>query len=175
MGFHHIAIATRDIKASHEFYTGPMGFTLTKVQVGPAGERGFAKHVFYDTGNGEMFALWDFHDPDLAPDWNPAISTALGLPVWANHIAFTARDLADIARHRERWVAHGLNGMEIDHGWCTSIYTKDPNGILVEFCTSTRELGAADRDEALRRLADPNPELDVEPEVKYFGPGSEGR
>jgi len=44
--------------------------------------------------------------------------------------------------------------MEIDHGWCTSIYTKDPNGILVEFCTSTRQLGPADHEEALRRLAD---------------------
>ena len=52
MGYHHVAIATRDIKASHEFYTGPMGFELVKVQVGPAGERGFAKHLFYDTGNG---------------------------------------------------------------------------------------------------------------------------
>jgi catechol 2,3-dioxygenase-like lactoylglutathione lyase family enzyme len=170
MGFHHIAIATRDIKAAHEFYTGPMGFKLLKVQVGPAGERGFAKHLFYDTGNGEMFALWDFHDPDLAPDWDPAISTALGLPLWANHIAFHASDMDEIARHKERWLAHGVSVMEIDHGWCHSIYTKDPSGILVEFCVTTRELTEADREEALRRLADPNPEQDPEPEVKIHRP-----
>jgi catechol 2,3-dioxygenase-like lactoylglutathione lyase family enzyme len=149
-----------------------MGFTLQKVQVGPSGERGFAKHLFYDTGNGEMFALWDFHDPDLPADWDPAISTALGLPIWANHIAFHANDLDDLARHRERWIAHGVNVMEIDHGWCTSIYTRDPNGILVEFCTSTRELTAADREEALQRLADPNPERDPEPTPKYYRPNA---
>ena len=168
MGFHHVAITTRDIKASHEFYTGPMGFQLVKVQVGPSGERGFAKHLFYDTGDGQMFAIWDFHDPDLAPDFPTAISTDLGLPVWANHIAFFAKDLADIAKRRERWLAHGVDVMEIDHGWCTSIYAKDPNGILVEFCTSTRELDRADREEALRRLGDPHPERDAEPTPKYY-------
>jgi catechol 2,3-dioxygenase-like lactoylglutathione lyase family enzyme len=170
MGFHHVAIATRDVKASHEFYTGPMGFTLRKVQVGPAGERGFAKHLFYDTGNGELFALWDFHDPDLPADWDPAISTALGLPLWANHIAFHADDLDDLARHKQRWLAHGVSVMEIDHGWCHSIYTKDPSGILVEFCATTRELTEADREQALERLANPNPERDPEPEVRIHRP-----
>jgi catechol 2,3-dioxygenase-like lactoylglutathione lyase family enzyme len=69
MGYHHLALATRDIKATHEFYTAAMGFELVKVAVGPAGKRGFAKHLFYDTGNGELIAFWDLHDPDLAPDW----------------------------------------------------------------------------------------------------------
>ena len=168
MGFHHLAIATRDVKATHEFYTASMGFELVKVAVGPAGDRGFAKHLFYDTGNGELIAFWDFHDPDLAPDWNPAISTALGLPIWANHIAFHATDLDDIRRRRERWLAHGSDVMEVDHGWCTSIYTTDPNGILVEFCTSTKPLTEADKQEALRILADPTPSLDPEPPSKRY-------
>lgn len=168
MGFHHVAISTRDVKATHEFYTGAMGFELVRVQVGKSGERGFAKHLFYDTGGGEMFAVWDFHDPDLPADWSPALSTALGLPIWANHIAFSARDLEDITRRRERWLAHGVDVMEIDHGWCTSIYAKDPNGVLVEFCTSTRALTQADREQAVARLADPAPALDEEPPVKMY-------
>jgi catechol 2,3-dioxygenase-like lactoylglutathione lyase family enzyme len=168
MSFHHVAIATRDVKANHEFYTGAMGFALVKVQVGKAGDRGFAKHLFYDTGNGEMIAFWDFHDPDLAPDFPTAISTAMGLPVWANHIAFGATDLDDIRRRRERWLEHGADVMEIDHGWCTSIYTQDPNGILVEFCTSTRELDAKDREEALRLLTADDAALDPEPPMKMY-------
>ena len=52
---------------------------------------------------------------------------------------------------------------EIDHGWCRSIYTVDPNGILVEFCTTTHAMTAADKDEALRLLADPHPALDTTP------------
>src|SRR5262249_52959569 len=128
MGFHHLALATRDIKATHEFYTGAMGFELVKVAVGPAGKRGFANHLFYDTGNGELMALWDRHDPDLPADWSPAIATGLGLPPWTNHVAFSSPDQADLDRRRERWLAHGVDVMEVDHGWCTSIYATDPNG-----------------------------------------------
>ena len=152
MAFHHLAIATRDVKATHDFYTRAMGFALVKVEVARAGKRGFAKHLFYDTGNGEMIAFWDFHDPRLREDWSPAISDALGLPHWANHIAFAARDLAELEARRRRWLEHGLDVMEIDHGWCTSIYTDDPNGILVEFCATTRAFTSADREEALRLL-----------------------
>ncbi len=158
MAFHHVAIATRDIKATHEFYTGAMGFPLVKVEVAPAGERGFAKHLFYDSGGGELIAFWDFHDADLPETWSSAISEGLGLPRWANHIAFHARDLDDIAARRTRWLEHGHDVHEIDHVWCTSIYATDPNGILVEFCTTTRAFTAQDEAEALRLLADPDPE-----------------
>src|SRR5215510_16372098 len=162
MAFHHLALATHDIKATHEFYTNAMGFALVKAAVGPAGERGFAKHLFYDTGNGEMIAFWDLHDPDLFADWSPAIATGLGLPVWTNHVAFHAADRAEIDERRERWLRHGVDVMEIDHGWCLSIYATDPNGILVEFCTTTNS-DFADRAEAERVLLDPAPALDPVP------------
>ena len=168
MGFHHLALATRDAKANHEFYTGPMGFTLVKVEMGPAGEAGWAKHLFYDTGDGEMIAFWDIHDPDLRDDWSPAISTALGLPVWANHVAFHAADLDDLAARRERWLDHGVDVMEVDHGWCVSIYAQDPNGIMVEWCTSTGEFTDEDRAEALRLLATDQPELGDPPPTKVY-------
>jgi catechol 2,3-dioxygenase-like lactoylglutathione lyase family enzyme len=175
MGFHHLAIATRDAKATHAFYTGAMGFELAKVEVARAGKRGFAKHLFYDTGNGEMIAFWDFHDAGLPEDWTPAISDGLGLPHWANHIAFAARDLPDLDARRERWLAHGSDVMEIDHGWCTSIYTTDPNGIMVEFCTSTRAFQSADREEALRLLEAASPSVGEPPPSRLFrakrGPG----
>ena len=31
MGYHHLALACRDIQAIHEFYEGLMGFELVKV------------------------------------------------------------------------------------------------------------------------------------------------
>jgi catechol 2,3-dioxygenase-like lactoylglutathione lyase family enzyme len=167
MAYHHLALATRDIKATHEFYTAAMGFELVKVAVGPAGKRGFAKHLFYDTGNGELIAFWDLHDPDLAPDWSPAIATGLGLPPWTNHVAFHAADRPEIDRRREHWLAHGVDVMEVDHGWCLSIYATDPNGILVEFCTTT-DPGFADRAEAERLLADPAPPMDPKPVTRTF-------
>jgi catechol 2,3-dioxygenase-like lactoylglutathione lyase family enzyme len=98
MAFHHVAIASRDIKASHEFYTGAMGFTLVKAQASRSGEDGWAKHLFYDTGGQGLMALWDLHDDSLPPDWRSAISDGLGLPRWVNHIAFEARDRDDLER-----------------------------------------------------------------------------
>lgn len=165
MGFHHVAVATRDTKATHEFYTGPMGFELVKVVTGRSGKDGWAKHLFYETGNGEMIAFWEIHDEELPADWSPAISTGLGLPPWANHIAFSAADLDGIEGHKHRLLDHGVDVVQIDHGWCVSIYATDPNGILVEFCTTTREFTQADREEAARLLADPHPELEPTPDV----------
>jgi catechol 2,3-dioxygenase-like lactoylglutathione lyase family enzyme len=168
MGFHHLAIATKDAKATHAFYTGAMGFELVKVEVARAGKRGWAKHLFYDTGNGEMIAFWDFHDAGLPDDWSPALSDGLGLPHWANHVAFHARDQGDLAARRLRWLDHGCDVTEVDHGWCTSIYTNDPNGILVEFCTTTRALGRADREEAARLLDASSPALAEQKPPRLF-------
>ena len=166
MGFHHVAIATKDVKATHGFYTAAMGFELVKVAVGPAGKQGFAKHFFYDTGDGELMAFWDIHDPDLGDDWNPAIATGLGLPVWSNHIAFAAADRADLDRRRERLLENGHDVMEVDHGWCVSIYVQDPNGIMVEFCVTTTDF--ADAEEARRLMDDPAPPLDPPPPTRVF-------
>jgi catechol 2,3-dioxygenase-like lactoylglutathione lyase family enzyme len=160
MPFHHVAVATRDTQANHRFYTESTGFELVKVVAAKSPEGGWAKHLFYDTGDGELIAFWELHDEALPSPIPTAIATDLGLPLWSNHIAFHAADLADIERRKQRWLAHGHDVMEIDHGfWCTSIYTQDPNGILVEFCTTTRTLGAEDRAEAARLLTDPSPPL----------------
>jgi catechol 2,3-dioxygenase-like lactoylglutathione lyase family enzyme len=158
MGIHHMAFATRDAEATHRFYTEAMGFELVKVEVGKT-DGGWAKHLFYSTGEArdQMIAFWDLHDPTLPEGWSPAISSGQGLPIWVNHLAFSADDLTDLARRRERWLAYGKDVMEIDHDWCVSIYTQDPNGILVEFCTLTRDFSADDRARALELLRDPHP------------------
>lgn len=165
MGIHHVALVTRDAKATHEFYTAAMGFRLVKVEVGRAGKRGFAKHLFYDTGGGGMIAFWDLHDPDLGDDWSPAIATGQGLPAWTNHLAFDAADEADLQRRLERWLAHGHDCWEVDHGWCKSIYVMDPNDIMVEFCVTTGTLGEKEADEALALLEQESPALADPPPI----------
>ena len=170
MGFHHLAIATRDLDATHRFYTEAMGFELVKAVVAPTPEGGgWARHLFYDAGDDGMLAIWDLHDDAHIPaDFSPAISTGLGLPTWVNHIAFNATDLDDIAARRNRWLALGHDVVEIDHGWCTSIYCNDPNGIAVEFCTTTSEFTEHDRAEALALLTASAPPLETPPEARFF-------
>lgn len=159
MAFHHVAIATRDLEATHRFYTDVMGFDLVKTEVAPALEGGWARHLFYDTGDGSCLAFWDLHDDPAVPDdFDPSISRGLGLPSWTNHLAFDARDLEALDAVQQRWLAHGYDVLRIDHGWCESIYIDDPNGIAVEFCCTTAQFTDADRrraDELRRAVAPP--------------------
>lgn len=169
MGFHHTAFVTNDLEGTHRFYTEVMGFTLAKVAIGPTEAGGWAKHLFYEISPDEFIAFWDLHD-DTLKGWSPAISTSQGLPIWVNHLAFRAADLDDIAARRDRWLSHGCRVQEIDHGWCTSIYTVDPNGILVEFCFTTQAMTDADREEALRLLRDPHPPMEAPKSVVVHEP-----
>ena len=169
MSFHHVAIATRDIAATHAFYTEVMGFDLVRADAIRTDGGGWARHLFYDTHGQGLIAFWDIHDDENVPEeFEPAISRGLGLPAWTNHLAFDAVDLDGLAEHKRRWLAAGHDVAEIDHGWCTSIYIEDPNGIMVEFCATTQPFTSADRENARQTLAATDqPELLPDPDVIF--------
>ena len=168
MPFHHVAVATNDLDATRTFYTEAMGFPLVKVEAAPTLEQtGWARHVFFDTGDGQLFAVWDLHD-DTIPEFDPAISRGLGLPTWVNHIAFAASSLDELAARRKRLLEHGHDVIEIDHGWCQSIYANDPNGTLVEFCCTTRQFTQTDVEEAERLVAVDQPPLGETPPFEIY-------
>jgi catechol 2,3-dioxygenase-like lactoylglutathione lyase family enzyme len=173
---HHLAITPKDFKASHEFYTEVMGFTLVKIvkrQAMGGAKAGWTKHVFYDTGHGSYFVLWDLHLTGLADeDWKAPISTGLGLPWWINHIAFEVADLDELEEKKQRWLAAGNKVSEVVHEFITSIYTKDPDGNMVEFTCNTRALNDEDFEEAHRLLIDDSPAVDPDyPGVIYLPDG----
>lgn len=160
MAFHHLAVATRDVVGNHLFYSRAMGFELVKVEARESPEGGWAKHFFYDTGNGEMMAFWELHGAQVPEDFPTGLSEAAGLPAWVNHIAFGSASVAELEIHRKRWLENGYDVLEIDHGWCHSVYTTDPNRTLVEWCVTTGEFDAADRARAEAALTG-DVELDV--------------
>lgn len=161
MAFHHVAIAVRDAETSHRFYTEVTGFTLIRTEVVPYLGTGWARHLFYDTGDGTMLALWDLH-PEEGPVSRTGISIDLGLPKFVNHIAFGAADLEELDARKNRALACGHDVVRVDHGWCTSIYINDPNEIMVEFCCTTVEATEADRRAAAELLAADVPPLPTE-------------
>lgn len=154
MGYHHLALATRNMEAVHNFYEGVMEFELVKVEVAPSPEGGWARHFFYRMENDSRFiAFWELHDmPGVGENFETNLSRAAGLPDHINHIAFDVADRQDLERRKWQWLDAGLDVMEIDHNWCHSIYTKDPNDNLVEFCLTTGKFTATDRDFALSQL-----------------------
>lgn len=162
MSFHHVAITTKDTKANHDFYTKAMGFTLAAGEASHSagGEEGWMKHFFYDTGDGSMIAFWELHVEGYPPEkYRTNIATGLDLPDWTNHIAFGAKSLEELETFRKRWLDYGLEVQHINHGWCESIYTKDPNGINVEFCCYTKPFNAKTRREAEELIVDSDPLL----------------
>ncbi len=60
---------------------------------------------------------------------------------------------------RSRMTSEGIEPtMEIDHGWCHSLYYLDPNQVLVELCRDTTGM-PVDKKEAARLLAAPIGEI----------------
>ncbi len=168
MAFHHVAVAVRDLAATHRFYTEAMGFDLVKAVVNKGDRPGsWSKHVFYDTGDG-MIAFWELHDDHLDTDRDLSLSRSMGLPTFVNHLAFRATDLEDLDAHKQQWLDHGHDVARVDHGFIVSIYTTDPDGTMVEFAADTRALTDDDRQDALATLADPAPEPEAPPAVEVF-------
>ena len=171
MSFHHLAITTKDLAATHGFYTEAVGFTLAKVDVLETPGGGWARHAFYDTGDQSVLAVLEFHDESLG-DFRTDLSTGLGLPNWANHIAFGAADLDALDAHRYRLMAHGHGCVIMDHHEAISLYADDPNGILVEFSTWVRPFFT---EENRRHAADlihaASPTITIdEPPMEFFDP-----
>jgi catechol 2,3-dioxygenase-like lactoylglutathione lyase family enzyme len=189
MGFHHIALATRDAAATHDFYTRVMGFELVKVVVAPTPpepqtlasgrpHEGWAKHFFYDTrsatGAGAdddsgMIAFWEIHDEAIS-DFDADINRAAGTPWWVNHFAFNAPTLEVLHERRDHWRRCGYGVLEVDHEFCVSIYLRDPSGNMMEFCHDRRAFTDDERSRAAAVLSDPSPTFDASADATFWPP-----
>lgn len=180
MAYHHVGVAVKNVDRAHKFYTEAMGFNLVKVVKRKTPEGGWTKHIFYDCGDGEQFAIWDLRGIEgvlLNPeDWRGGISTGVGLPYFVNHISWNCTDSAGLELARERWLAHGYHVSEIEHEHINSIYTRDPDGNLVEFTYDTVPIGPDDHAEAIRLMADNTPATQEEyPAVMHMSPNYQNR
>ena len=157
---HHIAFATRDVEATYDFYTTRLGMPLVHVE-NHLSHDGWFRHFFFDIGNGECLGFFAIHNLGEKPTYRTDISRGLGLPAWVNHVAFNVDGLEDLDRMKQRCIANDVKvEAEVDHGWCRSIYIVDPNGIMVEFTTTTRpDLFEMSEAEALRLLRQPPEEF----------------
>ena len=135
-GFHHVAFACRDVEATVHFYETLLGFPLVHTEMDGKPE-GFMRHIFFDLGDGSCIAFFQLNDANGPGDYKTDISTGMDLPVWVNHVAFQA-DEEKQEGVKATLAEAGIEPlMEVDHGWCHSVYFVDPNGIMVEFCRDT--------------------------------------
>jgi catechol 2,3-dioxygenase-like lactoylglutathione lyase family enzyme len=166
-GVNHIAMVCRDMKATVDFYTNVLGMPLVRTLDLPGG---MGQHFFFDMGGGGLFAFFWFPE---APAREPGISnpksnidpaTAMREPLdivsshgSMNHFAF---DVAPerITEYREKLLGRGVEVSTImrhdaspsqlsetvtESVWISSIYFRDPNGIVLEFAAMEREFNPA--------------------------------
>jgi catechol 2,3-dioxygenase-like lactoylglutathione lyase family enzyme len=117
-GIHHAALICSDVEQTITFYQGLLEFPLTEL----FGNRDYkgSTHFFFDVGNGNLLAFFDFPGLDLGP-YLETLGTI-------NHIAISVT--------KEKWdhLRGKLDaaGVEYHVASGTSIYFKDPDGVRLE-------------------------------------------
>ena len=117
-GLHHTALISSDVEATVRFYQGVLGFPLTEL----IENRDYpgSSHFFFDIGNGNLLAFFDFPGLDVGP-----YAEVLG---GLHHLAISV-DPDNWAELVERLTAAGVEH-EVHSG--VSVYFRDPDGARIE-------------------------------------------
>jgi catechol 2,3-dioxygenase-like lactoylglutathione lyase family enzyme len=142
-GIHHIGVATHDMEKTLDFYERVLGFPAVVCETIQIEAGGSIRHAFFDVGEGELIAFMESNDvTGVAGDFDTGINRGLGTGAGMYHFAFKVRDPAELATKQSELEARDVEVRGIvDHGWCQSIYFRDPNFLQLEFCCLTAELG----------------------------------
>jgi glyoxylase I family protein len=120
-GVHHLALICSDPETTISFYQGVLGFPL--VELFENRDYPGSSHFFFDIGNRNMLAFFDF--PGLGLD---AVPEGIG---GIQHVAISVTPEAFEAA-KARLDERGITYLGPDRGVEESIYFKDPDDIQVE-------------------------------------------
>jgi catechol 2,3-dioxygenase-like lactoylglutathione lyase family enzyme len=145
-GFSHIGLSTLDLDKTRDFYENVLGFKAVRCDILKIKEGGYVRHIFFEVGRDQLIAFMEANDvPGIPSDYDAGINNGLGVPGGFYHFAFEAGSVAALEAKREELIAKGQTVTDVvDHQWAKSIYFKDPNGISLEFCCLTRDVGTED-------------------------------
>src|SRR3954468_11437025 len=134
-GLHHVAVVSRDLARSADFYGRILGLTDVGEGLVPVAPRGRPGGLAEATGRwygdpagrpGSLVAVVERPD---APAGHPGIGGS-------HHFALAVADRDILLRWKRRFLDEGypVNGI-LDRHYFQSIYIKDPDGQIVEFAT----------------------------------------
>jgi glyoxylase I family protein len=154
---HHTAYVTKDQEATRAFYEDILGFPLlatwSEADELFGAERVYC-HTFFGLADGSALAFFQFADPADQERFDPELA-----PSPFRHIAMKvdSEGQAEIERRLTDAGWKPEHTYVLEHGYCRSLYTEDPNGMLLEFTLDVpaadeiAQLRAGDAHETLRR------------------------
>jgi catechol 2,3-dioxygenase-like lactoylglutathione lyase family enzyme len=154
---HHTAYVTRDMEKTRRFYEEVIGLPLVATWSESDELFGAMRtycHCFFALADGSALAFFQFARPEDQDLFGPKMPDS---PF--HHIAL-AVDEETQRGIRQRIAAAGIREPDtylLEHGYCTSLYVKDPNGMVLEFTADhpkAEQINAArqnDAHETLRR------------------------
>jgi glyoxylase I family protein len=130
---HHTAYTTKDMEKTREFYEEVIGLPL--VATWSESDELFGKvrtycHCFFGLADGGALAFFQFADQDDEKTFSPPIAETPFRHIALKVDTMTQKDI------EKRIKAAGYTDPEtfvLEHGYCRSVYIKDPNGMLLEF------------------------------------------
>lgn len=148
---HHTAYVAKNLEATRKFYEDIIGLPL--VATWCETDHLFGKdrtycHLFFGLGDGSALAFFQFADAEDQKEFGPDLA-----PSPFRHIAVKC-DQVTQDQIRARLEAHGYREpgfYVLEHGYCTSLYVTDPDGMIMEFTVDNPE--AAERDALYRAKA----------------------
>ena len=117
-GVHHLALLSSDVERTIAFYQDVLEFPLTELFENRDYQG--STHFFFDIGNGNALAFFDFPGLDLGP-----YAEVLGS---MHHLAIS------VTPEKQKYLRGKLEaaGVEIDFDFETSIYFRGPDGERLE-------------------------------------------
>jgi catechol 2,3-dioxygenase-like lactoylglutathione lyase family enzyme len=153
---HHNAYVVKDHEANRRFLEDLLGIPLVatwceKTYRADLGREVEFCHTFFGLADGGALAFFQFADPEMYALTQAAAPPKIGSHY---HIALKVSD-GTYGELKARLDRAGEKFRETDHGYCKSIYTATPDGMILEFTCDPPDAAEID---ALRR-ADAHSEL----------------
>jgi glyoxylase I family protein len=155
MRLHHNAYVTKDMEKTRHFYEDlmlmPLVATWCETDFLFGADRTYC-HCFFGLKDGSALAFFQFAKPEDQAQFDPQMPFT---PF--NHIALKV-DQATQDEVKRRLIAAEYKEPQmfvLEHGYCTSLYATDPNGMIVELTVDASGMEASDAE----RLTNAHSEL----------------
>jgi len=136
---HHTAYVTKDLERTRAFYEDLIGLPLAATWRESDELFGQVRtycHCFFELEDGSALAFFQFVDPRDQAEFGPELPASPFIHIALNVDAETQ---AAVAGRLERAGITAPDTYVLEHGYCRSLYVKDPNGMIVELTCDAQD------------------------------------